>query len=102
MRSELPGAGRLACPQCGQESADGGAGYCTACGFRIAPPSTNAALAVGSVIGGRTVVEARGADDALVKESDGSPLLVVLGNAAALAAESDALTKLDGAPFPRL
>lgn len=102
LRSELPAAGRLACPQCGRGGADGGAGYCSECGFRLAPPSTRSVLPVGSTIGGRTVVEARSADDALVEEADGTVLLVVLGNAVALAAEGDMLSRLEGAPFPRL
>jgi serine/threonine protein phosphatase PrpC len=102
LRSELPGAGSLACPQCGQGGADGGAGYCSECGFRLAPPSTKSVLPVGSTIGGRTVIEAHSAEDALVEEANGTVLVIVLGNAAALAAEGDMLSRLDDAPFPRL
>lgn len=102
LRSELPAAGRLACPQCGQGGADGGAGYCSECGFRVAPPSTRSVLPVGSTIGGRTVIEARSPDEVLVEEADGTVRLVVLGNAVALAAEGDMLAQLAGAAFPRL
>jgi serine/threonine protein phosphatase PrpC len=99
-----PAAGTRACPACGQADADGGDGYCDACGHRLdGARSTPPLVPVGAHLGDGEVKGARAPDELLVKTKDGAELTVRVGSKQDIAHEHAALLALGGAaPFPRV
>ncbi len=92
-----------ACPLCGQGTVEPD-GFCSACGRRVVSSRpTPSALAIGQALAGGVVVKARAVDEYLVKMPEGDLALVVLGDAAAIEHEADALERIGGSgAFPQV
>lgn len=86
--------GPTTCPSCGPKDADEGDGYCSACGHRIGPSSTEGYVAVGSTVASMTVTAARGLDDVLARRGDGGECVLAFGSAVDLAREEAAVRAL--------
>ncbi len=96
------------CPSCGVTDADGGDGYCKACGHRLAlrpPPAPNQGvrsasrptpplIPVGAKIGGCEIAGTRGGDDFIARAENGAIVTVTVGDSALLSEESSAIEAL--------
>jgi serine/threonine protein phosphatase PrpC len=99
------------CAACGTVSSDDGDGYCRICGFRLEPeagmPSSDepaaSSLRPGISVGGYVIHGPATRDVARATAPNGVEVLVVIGEAGALAVEAEALSALaDNRTFPRI
>jgi serine/threonine protein phosphatase PrpC len=95
-----------ACDACGADAADDGDGYCKVCGHklaaggRVAPQAS--ALTPGMRLGAFMVRQTAG-DRATASSPDGTEVLLVVGDPAALEAEAEVLEKIgEHRSFPRV
>lgn len=94
-----------ACDACGSEGADDGDGYCRVCGHKLARgegPPAGSALAPGMRLGAYMVRQTAG-DRATASSPDGTEVLLVVGDPAALSAEATVIERIgDHRSFPRV
>jgi serine/threonine protein phosphatase PrpC len=95
-----------ACDACGADAADDGDGYCKVCGHKLARSAAaehaRGALTTGMKLGSYMVRQTAG-DRATASSPDGTEVLLVVGEPAALAAEAEALTRIgEHRSFPRV
>jgi serine/threonine protein phosphatase PrpC len=95
--SSPEGAASL-CGACGAEGSDDGDGYCKLCGHRLEGRGTRASdplpqLNAGVQIGAYKIRQTAG-DHATASGPDGTEVLLIVGEAAALAAEADAIDRI--------
>jgi PPM family protein phosphatase len=92
------------CASCGLHDADGGDGYCKACGHRLVlPPRTSAPAAsrptpplipVGAKLAGGEIMAPRGSDDFVARAENGATVTLAIGDPARLSAEAELLGAL--------
>ena len=103
-KSTPPAAPAGACDACGADAADDGDGYCRTCGHKLAkrPSPERSALTTGMKLGSYMVRQTAG-DRATASSPDGTEVLLVVGEAEALAAEAEALGRIgDHRSFPQV